>query len=168
MSCRSQEHSIVPKIDYTNYISYQHEITMYTHILHATDLAENHFHMCQQAVEIAKRFHATLYLLHVIETPPSLQLAQGLGFAEIENPLQIQHDAQAVLAVLGESLNIPLEQQFVEIGSIKQHVHDKLHELGCSLVIVGRHMQNKLPAYLDSSAHSIIHETGCDILTLQG
>lgn len=139
---------------------------MYTNILHATDLSENHFHMCQQAVEIAKRFNATLYLLHVIETPPSLQIAQGLGFAEIDSPLQVQEDAKTVLAVLGESLNIPLNQQFVEIGSIKHHVLSKLKELGCSMVIIGRHTPNNLPACLGSTAHSIIHEVRCDVLTL--
>jgi universal stress protein A len=139
---------------------------MYTNILHATDLSGNHFHMCQQATEIAQRFNATLYLLHVIETPPSLQLAQGLGFAEIDSPTQIQDDAKAVLAVLGESLNIPLDRQFVEIGAINQHVLAKLKELRCDMVIIGRHTPNHLPKLLGSTAHSIIHEANCDVLTL--
>lgn len=71
---------------------------MYTNILHATDLSNDHFNMCQQAAEIAKKFGAKLYLLHVIETPPSVQIAQGLGFAEINSPLQIQENAKVVLS----------------------------------------------------------------------
>ena len=51
-------------------------------IIHATDLSENHFGMCERAVAIAKKLQAKLYLLHVVETPSSMVLAQGLGFAE--------------------------------------------------------------------------------------
>lgn len=137
---------------------------MYTHILHATDLSEQHFQMCQQAVDIAKRFNAKLYLLHVIEPPASLQLAQGLGFAEFDSPSK--DDAQTVMTVLGEALDIPLEQQFVEIGSIKAHVLEKACALGCQLIIIGSHTASKLPSCLDSTAHHIIRDATCDVLTL--
>ena len=138
---------------------------MYTHILHATDLSENHFHMCQQAVEIAKRFNAKLYLLHVIEPPASLQIAQGLGFAEFDSP--IKDDAQAVMAVLGDALNIPVEQQFVEIGPITTHVQAKVKDLSCTLIIIGSHTPCNLPAFLGSTAKDIIHDAKCDVLTLR-
>ena len=80
-------------------MDFLYEGIMYTNILLATDLSENHFHMCEQAVEIAKCFHAKLYLLHVIEPPASLQLAQGLGFAEFDHP--VKDDARAVRAKQG-------------------------------------------------------------------
>lgn len=138
---------------------------MYTHILHATDLSENHFHMCQQAVEIAKCFRARLYLLHVIQPPASLQLAQGLGFAEFDQP--IKDDAEAVMRTLGEALNIPISQQFVEIGSIKINVLKKVEELSCNLIIIGSHSANKLPSFLGSTAHAVVHHAKCDVLTLR-
>lgn len=138
---------------------------MYTHILFATDLNENHFAMCQQAVAIAKQFHAKLFLLHVIEPPATLQLAQGLGFAEFDSP--IKGDAETVLAALGEALDIPTEQQFVEVGSIKTHVLDKVASLGCTLIIVGAHTPSKIPSFLGSTAHEIIRDATCDVLTLR-
>lgn len=137
---------------------------MYTHILHATDLQENHFHLCQKAVEIAKRFHATLYLLHVIEPPASLQLAQGLGLVGLASP--ITDDAKTVMTVLGEALNIPSTNLFVEVGSIKTHVLNKVAELNCTLVIVGSHTSNNLPSFLNSSAQSLTQEISCDTLIL--
>ena len=139
---------------------------MYTHILHATDLSENHFQMCQQAVDIAKRFDAKLYLLHVIEPPTSLQLAQGLGFAEFASP--VKDDAEIVMRILGEALNIPQEQQIVEIGSIKTHVLDKARALDCGLIIIGGHSKSRLPAFLESTAHLIIRDATCDVFTLNG
>lgn len=138
---------------------------MYTNILHATDLSENHFDMCEQAVEIAKCFHAKLFLLHVIQPPASLQLAQGLGFAEFDHP--IKDDAEAVMRTVGDALKIPVAQQFVEIGSIKMHVLNKVKELACNLIIIGSHSSNKLPAFLGSTAHAVVHHAQCDVLTLR-
>lgn len=139
---------------------------MYTHVLHATDLNADHYGMCQQAQAIAQCFGAQFYLLHVIEPPPSLQLAQGLGFAEFDRPIKVQEDAQAVMATLGEALNIPIDHQFVEIGPIKIHVMNKAQQLGCGLIIIGRHTRTKLPAFLGSTAQGIVHEATCDVLTL--
>lgn len=139
---------------------------MYTHIIHATDLSENHFNMCKQAVDIAKHFNAKLYIMHVIEPPASLQLAQGLGFAEFDHP--IKDDAETVMRTLGDALNIPVEQQIVCIGPIKSTILDKVEEMACNLIIIGSHTPSKLPSFLGSTAHAIVHHAPCDVLTLRG
>lgn len=138
---------------------------MYTNILHATDLQENHFHLCEQAVKMASYFNAKLFLLHVIEPPASLQLAQGLGFAEFYHP--VTENARAVMAVVGDALKIPPEQQFIEVGSIKMHVLEKATELACNLIIIGSHTPSKLPAFLGSTAHTVVNQAQCDVLTLR-
>lgn len=138
---------------------------MYTTILHATDLSEDHFDMCEQAKAIATCFHAKLYLLHVIEPPPSLQLAQGLGFAEFDHP--IKDDAQTVLGLVGEAIGVPKECQFVEVGSIKMNVLRIAEELAANLIIVGSHTRSSLPPFLGSTAHAVIHHAKCDVLTIR-
>ncbi len=138
---------------------------MYKIILHATDLSKDHFAICKQSVEIARRFSAKLHLLHVIEPPSSLQLAQGLGFAEVAEP--DKDDALAVMAVVGETFAIPKKQQHVEIGSIKMHIASTVKELGCNLVIIGSHHANGLPAFLGNTARAIIDHSPCDVLTLR-
>ena len=138
---------------------------MYTHILCATDLRDNHFDMCLKAKKIADHCHARLYLLHVIEPPASLQLAQGLGFAEFDLPLK--EDAETVMRTLGEALSIPLDQQFVEIGSIKMHVLSKVDSLACNLIIIGSHTPSHLPAILGSTAHAVVNHAVCDVLTIR-
>lgn len=140
---------------------------MYTRILYATDLSSAHYPQCQQALEIALKFNATLYLLHVLETPSSLQLAQGLGFAEFDSPVPVQEDAEAVLQTLGDALNIPAAQQFVEIGSIKTHVLEKIAALECNLLIIGSHGKQNLPTLLGNTARSLVESAPCDVLTLR-
>lgn len=138
---------------------------MYPSILHATDLSQFHYSLCQQAVEIAKCFKAKLYILHVIEPPTTLQIAQGLGFAEFDKP--VVDNAQTVMNVLGESLSIPTERLLVEVGSIKLNILNKAEELGCNLIIIGSHTPSHLPSFLGSTAHAIVHHAKCDVLTLR-
>ncbi|MCW8450711.1 universal stress protein [Legionella quinlivanii] len=137
---------------------------MYKIILHATDLKENHRIYCQQAVKLAKAFNAELHFLHVIEPPKSLQFAQSLGFAEIAKPSK--EDAQTVMDLLCESLGIPPEQQYIEIGTASQHILQKIKELGCDLVILGSH-SSSIPAFLGSTANAVMHHASCDMLTLR-
>jgi nucleotide-binding universal stress UspA family protein len=138
---------------------------VYTHILHATDLSQNHFALCQKAAIMAQHFNAKLYLLHVIEQPTSLQLAQSLGFTEFNNPAI--DDAQIVMRSLGEALSVPPEQQYVIVGSIKITVLEKAQTLGCDLIILGSHTPSALPAFLGSTAHAVINHINCDVLTIR-
>lgn len=138
---------------------------MYNNILLPTDLDKDHMNLAERAAEIAKRFNSNLYLLHVIELPTTLQVAQTLGFAEFDRPTK--EDAQAVMKNLGEALNIPTKQQFVEIGSIKMEVLKKITALKIDLVILGSHVHNYLPSFLDNSALHLEQKLPCDVLILQ-
>lgn len=137
---------------------------MYTNILFATDLLNEHNHLTTKAAEIAKQFNAKLYLLHVIELPASIQLAQGLGFTELANPSK--DDAQTVLSLVGENLNIPSKQQFVEIGSVKEHIFSKVKELNCQMIIIGNHSLNGMHNILGNTAHAVVNHATCDVITL--
>jgi nucleotide-binding universal stress UspA family protein len=139
---------------------------MYTNILFATDLLTEHNHHTEKAVGIAKQFNAKLYLLHVIELPATIQLAQGLGFTELANPAK--DDAQTVLSLLGENFHIPPEQQFVEVGSVKEHIFNKVKTLNCQLVIIGsRSTDSGMHSFLGSTAHATINHAPCDVFILR-
>jgi universal stress protein A len=138
---------------------------MYSAVLHLTDLNDTHFHRCEQAVQIATCFNAPLYLLHVIETPPSLQIAQGLGFAEIDRPYL--DDAMTVMQTLGEALQIPSEHLLVKVGTIREQALAALAELNCDLLIIGQHAHHFMLTLFESSAHSVADQVPCDVLTLR-
>ena len=138
---------------------------MYTNILHATDLSETHFNLCEQAVELAKFFDARLYLIHVIEAPVTLQVAQGLGFAEMGPPAK--EDAEVVMQVLGDALHLPSDHVFVETGSVRTHVLEKLMELQCDLLVIGSHIPHDLSELLGGTARSLVEHAPSDVLTLR-
>lgn len=138
---------------------------MYNIILHATDLNDTHFDLCEQAVRVASHFDARLYLIHVIEASASLQLAQGLGFAEIGVP--IKDDAEVVMRVLGEALNIPEECLLVESGSVKNKVLETVASLSADLLIIGSHRPHELSEIISSTARSLMEQAPIDVLTLR-
>lgn len=138
---------------------------MYKKILHATDLEVDHFNSCQQAHDIAKKFNASLYLIHVISIPTSMYIAQTLGFAELSVPLK--SNAKLVLDELGETFDIPKDHIFVEEGNVTYEIFKKIDELACDLLIIGSHNQSKLPPFLGSNAFSMMQSQTCDILMLQ-
>ncbi|MCC5793047.1 MAG: universal stress protein [Legionellaceae bacterium] len=138
---------------------------MYQTIIHATDLRENHYVMCERAAQIAKKFSAKLFLMHVIEPPSTLQLAQGLGFAEFDMP--VREDALSVMQVIAESLNIAFEQLIVEVGSIKQHILETIKTLDAQLIIIGKQSSDSYyHSLLGSTAHAVSQHAGCDVLIL--
>jgi len=137
---------------------------MYTNILYATDLMNEHNHLTEKAVTIAKQFKAKLFLLHVIELSTSVQLAQGLGFIELVSPSK--EAAQTVLSMIGDTYKIPEANQFVEIGSVKEHIFSKVKDLNCQLVIIGSHSSSGFN-FLGSTAHATVNHAPCDVLTLR-
>ncbi len=138
---------------------------MYKKILHATDLSGKHFHVSEKAREIADKFGAELFLLHVIELPTSVQLAQSLGFAELGRPSK--DDAIIVMKTLGEAINVPEDHQIVEIGAVSHHIFDQVKKLGCEAIIIGAHNHHDLGDFLGSTASATVNHAPCDVITLK-
>lgn len=138
---------------------------MYTNILLATDLSEMHFNICEKAVKIATALQAKLYLLHVVEVPAGIQLAQSLGFTELAQPST--DDAWTVMHLLGEALNIPADQLLVERGAIGDVITQKVHQLDCDLILVGNHTTENLPSLIGSTTSYLILHAPCDVMTLR-
>lgn len=139
---------------------------MYRTILHATDLTENHFNLCEKAAKFAREIKATIYFLHVIEIPVSYVLAQNLGFAELSVP--IRDGAEAVMTTLSDALNLPRENFFIETGSASQHILEIIPKINCELILLGSHHTSALPTFSGSTAHAVLHHAPCDVLTLRG
>lgn len=137
---------------------------MYRTILHATDLSENHYHLCQKAVTIAEALNASLHFIHVVEIPASLQWAQSLGFAELATPST--EGAQTVMNVLGDAFSLDANHLHVAVGSAYQHILTAVKELNVDLLIIGNHSINA-PLFQGSTAQALHHHAICDILTLR-
>jgi nucleotide-binding universal stress UspA family protein len=137
---------------------------MYKCILHPTDLQANHFSLCEKAKKLADFHKSSLYLIHVIEIPQTLLLAQNLGFAELIMPAK--EDAQTVLKTIGDALDIPRNHQFVEIGMVKHHILERADKLKCDLIVMGKHASHSITNLMGSTTYHIMQHAKCDVLTL--
>ena len=133
----------------------------YKHILFATDLGESSV-VTSKAAEFAKKFGATLSLVHIVEPIPAYGYPDGM---ELESPYI--EEARAELSKLGKQLNVTDEHQYIEFGSIKTRIIELADELDCDLVIIGSHGRHGLSRLLGSTASAVLHGATCDVLTVR-
>lgn len=138
---------------------------MYKHLLFATDLQEGSHEAALRAQAIAQHFNAQLFIIHVIESTISEQYAQMLGFTELITPSTAE--AKQVLATLAEELDIPPNQQYVEIGSAAHLIVNLAKQLDVDAIIIGSHAHSALPNFLGTTANTIVHSAPCDVITLR-
>lgn len=135
---------------------------MYKRILHATDLQQDHFALCEKAKKLADYHHAMLYLIHVIEIPQTVLLAQNLGLAGLITPAK--EDAFTVLKTVADALKLPEKHLYVEIGSVSYHILEQAEALKADLIIMGRHAG--MPTPFGSTTYHVMQHANCDVLTL--
>ena len=135
---------------------------VYKHILYATDLSDITGAIAEKAAKFAELFSAKLTLIHTIEPLPAYGYP---GITDLESPLIEQ--AKTDLAALGEKLNVKLEDQRVEFGSIKRQVLAVAKELGIDLILVGSHGHHGLSKLLGSNASAIVQGAHCDVFVIR-
>ncbi len=137
-------------------------MSKYTHILLATDLSETSERANAKAAELAKQNGAKLSVIHCIEPIPAYGYP---GFADLESPVIDQ--AKLEMNKLGEVMDIPLDNQRIEFGSVKSEVLKAAEDLGIDLIIIGSHGRHGISRLLGSSAAGIVHGADCDVLTVR-
>lgn len=140
----------------------------YQHILLATDFSEHIEQVIQRAHDLSVRYQARLSLIHVVENLPIGDASYGpiIPF-DIDLTEQMVDSARQRLAQLGQSLNVPDERRWVEIGSPKAEIVRVAGEQGVDLIVVGSHGRHGIALLLGSTATGVIHHARCDVLAVR-
>ncbi len=137
-------------------------MTIYKHMLFATDLGEFSAEIGRKASALAKSLGAEITLMHAIEPIPAYGYPT---YSDLESPFIDR--AKQEMAKLGENLGIPINKQRISLGSVKVKVGETAKELNIDLIIVGSHSKHGLERLLGSNANAIIHAAPCDVLALR-
>lgn len=139
----------------------------YKCILLAVDLhPKNDKLTVNKAAELAKEYHAKLYLVHALEHINAYGVAQAYPTVlDLED--EMLADARKELTKLGEKWGIPQADQFIEIGSPKSVILHKADELKADLIVVGSHGRHGVSLLLGSTANSVLHYAPCDVLAVR-
>lgn len=137
---------------------------MYKHILFAvefgkgTDLVMNHLkdlmHVCH---------NPKLSLIHVVELP-SYDIYPDVPQEKKE--AQYLELATQQLAVVGKKLNVPLIDQYVEMGDPKELITNFIGQHNVDLLIVGHHERHGIYRMLGSTAYALLCHAKCHVLIL--
>lgn len=140
----------------------------YRNILLAADFAELSEQVSARAQTLADKFQATLSLLHVVENLPIGDFTHDpLIPMDIDLTEPMLESARKRLDRMGETLGVPEERRFLEIGSPKAEIVRIAKETETDLIVVGSHGRHGIGLLLGSTAASVIHHAHCDVLAVR-
>jgi universal stress protein A len=140
----------------------------YPHILVAVDFSEGSEQVVERARDLAQRYQADLSLIHVVENIPVMDPSYSsiLPF-DADLTEQMVEMARNRLNELGERLGITENRRWVELGSPKSEIIRIAEEQGIDLIVLGSHGRHGIGLLLGSTASSVVHHAGCDILAVR-
>lgn len=139
-------------------------MSIYRHILMATDLSDESREFLKHAKAIADAVGAKLSIIHVIEPLPvyAYSYIDSVGLEK-----QQVDDATQNLKTLGKEFKIPETQQILKVGHAKAEIIQYADETKIDLIVVGSHVHHGLAKLLGSTANAISHAAHCDVLVIR-
>jgi nucleotide-binding universal stress UspA family protein len=136
------------------------------HILVATDFCSISLLALQHALGIARRYHSTVSVLHVID-PSIYGLAGPDGIsADAGAALRQAEDIEASLRSEGSLEGLRYES-IVRVGPVWRTVADTVEERRTALLVLGTHGRTGFGKLaMGSVAESAFREAGCPVLTV--
>ena len=136
------------------------------HILVATDLCPISLLALRHALGIARRYHATVSVLHVID-PSIYGLAGPDGIsADADAALRQAEDVEASLRSEGCLAGVRHES-IVEVGPVWRTIADTVEEKHTALLVLGTHGRTGFRKFaMGSVAESAFREAPCPVLTV--
>ena len=142
----------------------------YQKILVAVDLSSESEVVLQKAQLIAGA-NANIHLVYVQEPMDNVyvgivpQSAAFSGLGDLE--AQLGEELKQKLMVLGENFEIPSDHLHILNGSPAHEIHRFAKENDTQLIVIGTHGQKGLQLLLGSTANSVLHGAGCDVLSVR-
>ena len=148
-----------------------HEMTeqKYQKILLAIDFFDGNGDVVQRAVDMAKRYSAELFMIHVNEPPTPAYGADVVtwGSQVFEINEQVRAHKKKRLKELARELFLDEQHTVLAEGRPAQCIHQFCDEQNIDLVVMGTHGQHGLALLLGSTANSVLHGSNCDVLTVR-
>lgn len=141
-------------------------MTTYKHIIVGLDLSEESKQILAKAQFLAKAADAKISIAHVIE--PLVFTYGGdipMDISSVQE--QIETQATADLAQIGQEYGIPPQNQHIIVGQPANELQAIAQEHEGDLIVVGSHGRHGLSLLLGSTSNSVLHGTQCDVLAVR-
>lgn len=142
-------------------------MAIYENILVAIDLHPTCDEIIlKRAHDLAKAGYVELSVIHAVEHINAYGVAQAYP-AVIDLEGEMLAEAQKQLSDLSKKYDIPAKHQFVEVGSPKVVILDKMKQLKNDLIVIGSHGRHGIGILFGSTASAVIHHLSCDALVVK-
>jgi universal stress protein A len=148
----------------------ENDMATYQRILVAVDLSSESEVVLQKAQFIAD-VNADIHLVYVQEPMDNVyvgivpQSAAFSGLGDLE--AQLGEELKQKLTDLGEKFTLPSDHLHILNGSPAHEIHRFAKEYDTQLIVIGTHGQKGLQLLLGSTANSVLHGAGCDVLSVR-
>ncbi len=144
-------------------------MAFYKNVLLAVDFRTDNAELVEKAKAVVASNEAKLHVIHVQEPLSVAYAADAFAFNEQLASLHsaIRKEAQEHLAKLGKDLGLSEDQITLGEGKASDEIHRVAKDKDIDLIIMGTHGQKGVQLLLGSTANSVLHGVGCDVLTVR-
>jgi len=142
-------------------------MSLYQHILVATDLTEESDQVLSRAMALAETAGSAISLLHVVEYVPVDPAGEALLPPPVDMEEELLDSAREKLAELIRRLGAKPRQSLVEIGQTKSEIKRIAEEVDADLIVLGSRERHGLALLMGSTERSVVHNAPCDVLAVR-
>lgn len=140
----------------------------YQHILLAVDYSGHSVAVAQRAKDLAEKYQAELSVVHVLDNIPMPDTGYGtvISLAE-DSGYQLLEAEKTRLIQIGDQLGVAQANRWLIWGAPKHEIVRLAERERIDLIIVGSHGRHGLSLLLGSTANSVLHYAGCDVMAIR-
>jgi len=137
-------------------------------VLLAVDFSEDSEFIGRRAIELAEKYGAKLFLIHVVVDLKG-HLFQRLIMSSLSDDVQEQmtDSAKKQLRELAKQLDVPNAECLVELGPPKTGILKAVKEHDIDMIVVGSHGVGGVEMLLGSTADTILHKSPVDVFVVR-
>ena len=141
----------------------------YQKILLAVDFHEDNVSVVETAKDLSELYGAELHLAHVNEPLGMAYAADGVSWGDQIYALEesIRKESKKKMNELAGKIGVSEEHCYLLEGRPAPEIHNLCTEGAFDLIVLGTHGQHGLQLLLGSTANSVLHGSGCDVLAVR-
>ncbi|MDE2366955.1 MAG: universal stress protein [Betaproteobacteria bacterium] len=140
----------------------------YRRMLLGTDLSEQSDHIVRKARDLARTFHADLYVVHVLDSIPMPDTAYGTMVPlDQDSSYEMLETVKSRFKQLGDRLGLEPSHLWMVWGVPGEEIIRIAGQEHIDLIIVGSHGRHGLGLLLGSTASSVLHHAKCDVMAIR-
>lgn len=144
---------------------------MFHNITIGIDGSEHGWRALEVACDLARRYEASLHVVHVPEIPPS---AMAIGIGAVDVPIDMNAITARGQAIMSDAVSrarkhgVEPSSQIVKAGTASTEILHTADSTGSDLIVSGRRGMGSIASLvLGSTSQRIAHDATCACLTVK-